>query len=98
MGIELTFVGALSVLLGFIIRNTAGAITAVFGILLIVPWFLPPVFPSVEKYLPTTATNSLVYFKLDDNMLRPLPAIALLGGYLVLALAGAVWTLMRRDA
>lgn len=97
-GVALTFVCALGVLLGFILRNTAGAISALFAILWIVPLFLPAVFPWIADYLPTGATGSLVTAKIEDGMLQPLPALGLLCGYITLAAAGAAWTLMRRDA
>jgi ABC-2 type transport system permease protein len=86
------------VLLGFILRNTAGAISALFAILWIVPLFLPPVFPWLATYLPTNATGSLVTAKIGDDMLQPLPALGLMCGYLTLAAFGAAWTLRRRDA
>jgi hypothetical protein len=97
-GVALTFVCALGTLLGFIVRNTAGAISTLFAILLIAPQILPAVFPSLSEYLPTSATLSLVTAKIEDGMLQPLTAFGVLCGYLLLAAAGATWTLMRRDA
>jgi len=94
-GVALAFVSAFGVLLGFIVRSTAGAISTLFAILVIVPQILPSWF---VEYLPTGATSSLVTAKIEDDMLRPLPALTVLCGYLVLALAGAAWTLTRRDA
>jgi ABC-2 type transport system permease protein len=94
----LTFVCMFGLLIGFIVRTVAGAISILFAILLVVPTIVDEISASLAAHLPTGAMSSLVTAKIEAPMIEPLPALALLAGYLALALAGAAWTLVRRDA
>lgn len=97
MGVALTFVCLLGTALGFVIRNTAGAISALFGILMVVP--IAAQFSEwVSAHVPTGAMRSLRTARIEDGMMAPLPALLLLCAYLAVAIAGAAWTLKRRDA
>lgn len=97
-GVALTFSCLLGALLGFILRNTAGAMATLFALLIIVPVIVDEISPQVAAHLPTGANTSLVTAKIEGVMVHPLTALGLLLGYLAVALVAAVWTLLRRDA
>jgi len=101
-GLYLTVVGLLGMALGFIIRNTAGAITALFGILLILPVLgevLPPDWAKdVVPYLPSNAGQAVTALHPDANSLAPWTGFALFVGYVIIAVIGAAISLRRRDA
>ncbi len=63
-GLYLAVLGLLSLGLGTIIRKTAGAIAALFGILLVLPvvvGLLPSSMSDAQKYLPSNAGQALVF-------------------------------------
>jgi ABC-2 type transport system permease protein len=95
--ISLTAICVLGTALGFILRNTAGAISALVAILMVLP-VLGEFAPAVARYLPTSAIDALVTARIGDEMLQPLPALLLLAAYVGAAIAGAAVTLLRRDA
>lgn len=95
--ISLTAICLLGTALGFILRNTAGAISTLVGILMVLP-LLGQYRPAVGHYLPTGAIGSLVTARIEDGMLRPVPAFLVLCAYVGVAMLGAVLTLRRRDA
>jgi ABC-type transport system involved in multi-copper enzyme maturation permease subunit len=101
-GLYLAVVGLLGVALGALLRNTAGAIAAVVGLLMVLPlissllgtWFTTHIGP----YLPSNAGGSLVHVQHGTNTLSPWTGFAVMCGYAVAALALAAWALRRRDA
>jgi ABC-2 type transport system permease protein len=95
--ISLTAVCLLGTALGFILRNTAGAISTLFGILTVLP-FLGEFSPVIGRYLPTSAIDSLLTARIEGEMLRPLPAFLLLCAYVGAAIGGAAFMLLRKDA
>jgi ABC-2 type transport system permease protein len=95
--IGLTLICLLGAALGFIVRNTAGAISTLFAILMVLP-ILGEFVPAIAEYLPTSAVDSLVIARIGSDMLEPLPAFLLLCAYVGAAAGGAVLTLLRRDA
>ena len=102
-GLYLTLIGLLAVGLGFLIRNTAGAIAAVFGIVLVLPLLanaLPdPYSTDVSKYLPLNAgTQILVTMNPDHSQLSPWAGLGITALYAVAALIGGAIVLSRRDA
>jgi ABC-2 type transport system permease protein len=89
--------------LGAIVRNTAAAISALVGILFVVPLILLPLGESIQhavgQYLPMLiAENSLTSVKPVAHSLSPGVGFAVLCGYAVAALAAGGWALARRDA
>jgi hypothetical protein len=98
----LTVSGLLGVALGFIIRNTAGAVTVLFGILLMLPVlgnFLPSSWAEhVTPYLPSNAGQAVFQVQKVAGTLAPWTGLALFAGYAALAAAIAAVTLNRRDA
>lgn len=101
--IYLTLIGLLAIGLGFLIRNTAGAIAALFGVVLIAPLLaeaLPtPYSTDVSKYLPlNTGTQILTTRDVDPNMLGPWTGIGVTALYVLVALVAGSLMLERRDA
>jgi ABC-2 type transport system permease protein len=98
----LTVVGLLGLGLAAILRHTAGAISTLFGLLLVVPilvQFLPSDWRAdVSPYLPSNAGSGIFRLHPDPGSLAPWSGFALFAGYtLVVLVAGAV-VLHRRDA
>jgi ABC-2 type transport system permease protein len=89
--------------LGAIIRHTAGAISAVVGVLFVLPLILVPLGTSLQnsvgKFLPMIiAENSITAVKPDLDNLAPGVGFGLLCLYAMAALAAGGWLLTRRDA
>jgi ABC-2 type transport system permease protein len=101
-GLYLAVVGLLGMALGFIIRNTAGAITTLFAILLVLP-VLGEVLPAdwvghVVPYLPSDAGQAIMRIGADPNSLAPWTGFGLFVGYTAVAVVVAAVLLRRRDA
>jgi ABC-2 type transport system permease protein len=98
----LTCVGLLGLGLGALIRNTAGAITSLFGLLFVVSivvHFLPASWnDKIEKYLPSNAGTVITDMHPDPNTLGPWTGLLVCFLYAVVALALAGVALVRRDA
>lgn len=101
--IYLTLIGVLGVGLGFIIRNTAGAIATLFGVVLVAP-LLAQALPSpydtdVSKYLPLNFGQRVIQtVDPEPNRLGPWVGIGVLAAYVVVALAAGAVMLSNRDA
>jgi ABC-2 type transport system permease protein len=88
--------------IGAIIRNTAGAICAVVGVVFVLPLLFSAFSPSVQdqtqKFLPDTMRNALIAVKPTAHLLSPGLTLFVLLGYALVALAAGAWALARRDA
>ena len=89
--------------LGAVIRHTAGAISAVVGILFVLPLILVPLGISIQnsvgQFMPMLiAENSLSAVKPVAHSLSPAAGLGMLCLYAVAALAAGTWALARRDA
>ena len=89
--------------LGALIRHTAGAISAVVGVLFVLPLILVPLGTSIQnsagQFMPMLiAENSLTAVKPVAHSLSPGVGFALLCGYAAVALAVGTWAITRRDA
>lgn len=89
--------------LGAIIRHTAGAISAVVGVLFVLPLILLPLGTSIQnsvgQFMPMLiAENSMTAVKPVAHSLSPGVGFALLCFYAATALAVGSWLLARRDA
>ena len=89
--------------LGAIIRNTAAAISAVVGMLFVLPLILLPLGTSVQnsvgQFMPMLiAENSLTAVKPQSHTLSPGLGFAMLCVYAAVALVAGGWALARRDA
>jgi ABC-2 type transport system permease protein len=98
----LTVIGLLSIGLGALLRSTAGAISTLFGLLLVLPIlasFLPGDWgDQVEKYLPSSAGTAIMSARVDTaELLAPWTGFAVLCGYAVVTLAAAAVLLRKRD-
>ncbi len=99
----LTLIGLLAVGLGFLIRNTAGAIATLFGIVLVAPLLaqaLPtPYSTDVSKYLPLNAgTQIIATTNPDPTMLGPWTGLGITALYALAALITGAIILNHRDA
>jgi len=100
-GVYLTLVAMLGVAFGALVRNTAGGIAALFGVLLVLPAIfgvLPLTWQDViNKYLPSNAGQAALSVRLDPTMLPPWTGMLLFAGYVVVAVTAAAVLLKRRD-
>ncbi|MEW1955310.1 ABC transporter permease subunit [Terrabacter sp. NPDC080008] len=98
----LTVVGLLGLGLGALLRNTAGAISALFGVLFVLPIivrFLPSSWSDpIGKYLPSTVGEAVTHVHPDPTALAPWTGFALFCGYAAIVLLAAAFRLRRRDA
>ncbi|MGW2937366.1 ABC transporter permease subunit [Streptomyces sp. NPDC055722] len=101
-GLYLTVVGLIGVALGALLRSTAGGITAVFALLLVLP-VLAQALPSswydtINPYLPSTAGQSLIHVQQQPHTAAPWTGFAVFCLYALAALVCAAVALKRRDA
>jgi ABC-2 type transport system permease protein len=98
----LSLLAMLGIGLGFLIRNTAGAIATLFGLLLILPVLaaaLPnPWDTDVSKYLPMQAGSQIMTTVADPNSLAPWAGLGVFALYAVVAIGLGAVMLRRRDA
>jgi ABC-2 type transport system permease protein len=101
-GLYLTAAGLLGMAIGFIIRNTAGAVSVLFGVLIILPILaeaLPAsVFPHVYPYLPSEAGMAIMHVHSGGLTMAPWTGYGLFLGYTAVLMALAAALLRRRDA
>jgi ABC-2 type transport system permease protein len=100
--VYLALMAALGVGLGWMLRSTAGAISAVFGIIYVLPLIglmLPPaVAADITKYLPSNAVAVVVQPAPVPGLLPPWAGLAVMAGWSAAALIGAAIVVHRRDA
>ena len=98
----LTLIGVLAVATGFILRNTAGAIALLLGLLMVLPvigLLLPSSWQDhVVPYLPSQAGASMVSVYSAPGGLSSLESLAVLLAWVTVAVVGAAVVLGRRDA
>ena len=98
----LTAVGLLGLGLGALLRNTAGAIASLFGVLFalqIIVGFLPETWSSqISRYLPAPAGIAITGVRPDPTSLGPWTGFGLFCLYTAIVLGLAAWQLRRRDA
>ena len=88
--------------LGAILRSTAGGISALAGIVFVLPPIIT-LFPAsfanaVTPYLPSNAGGAVWTIKPDSNTLAPWAGIAVFVGYAIASIAVAAVLMRRRDA
>jgi ABC-2 type transport system permease protein len=97
----LTVMGLFGLGLGAIVRNTAGGIATLAGIVFVLPpviGLLPSsIANSIDPYLPSNAGGAIWTINPDPNTLAPWTGFALFCGYAALALAIAAVLMHRRD-
>jgi ABC-2 type transport system permease protein len=102
-GVYPALIGLIGLGLGVLIRHTAGAISAVVGVLFVLPLILVPLGTSIQnaaaQFMPMLiAENSLTAVKAVPHSLSPGVGFAVLCAYAAAALAAGGWALARRDA
>lgn len=102
MGLYLTGVGLLGVGLGWIIRNTAGAVSTVLGLLLVLPGIVEALPASwgehIAPYVPSVAGHEIALVHPAIGMLSPWAGFGLLVGYVAVVTAIGGYLLKQRDA
>lgn len=97
-----TTAGLLGLALGALLRNTAAAISTLFGALFVLPIivrFLPSSWAGpIDKYLPSSAGQAITHVRPDPTALTPWIGFAVFCGYTIVVLALAAIGLRRRDA
>ena len=102
--VDLTGIGLLGLALGALLRTTAGAISTLFGVVLLLPGvlqLLPTGFSSaVGPYLPSSAISAFTtpVAAPGSDLLGPWTGLAVFVGYIVVLLGLAAFTLRKRDA
>jgi hypothetical protein len=101
-GVYLSLICLISLGVGTVLRNTAGAITAVVAVLLVLPGIfsaLPGSFQnSVGQFLPVQiGGSSMAAVVTVPHSLSPLAGTVALTAYAGIALMAGAWTLRRRD-
>ena len=102
-GLYLTVLGLFALAIGGLIRHTAGAITAVIGLVLVIfplAGLLPDSWGAhVHAYLPTVAGQLITQDKTSaGQLLSAWQGFGVFCAWTVLLLAGAILLLQRRDA
>jgi ABC-2 type transport system permease protein len=97
----LTVMGLFGLGLGAIVRNTAGGIATLAGIVFVLPpvvGLLPSsITNSVDPYLPSNAGGAVWTINPDPHTLAPWAGFGLFCGYAAVALAIAALLMRRRD-
>jgi ABC-type transport system involved in multi-copper enzyme maturation permease subunit len=100
-GLFLGGMGALGVGLGALIRNSAGAIATLTGLLFVVPVIVSALPQSwsepIGKYLPTNAGAAIIATHPSPDSLGPWTGLGILGAWAAVSIALAAVMLMRRD-
>jgi ABC-type transport system involved in multi-copper enzyme maturation permease subunit len=101
-GLYLAVLGLLAVALGTIIRHSAGAIAALFGMLFVLPGIaaaLPRATQdAINQYLPSNAGQQIFALRIEPHTLQPWAGLGVFCIYAAIALTAATILLVRRDA
>ncbi|HTJ37614.1 MAG TPA: ABC transporter permease [Dactylosporangium sp.] len=101
-GLYLGLVGVIAAALGAILRSVAGGISAFIAVIMLIPGLLsllPTSWQShVGPYLPSNAGDAIYTLHQQSDLLTPGRGALVLLGWTVLAVAGAAWRLVSRDA
>lgn len=98
-GLFLALLGLMGIGIGFVIRNTAGAISTYVGLTFILPLILHELSGNPERYTPVQMlTGSVSVTVMDPGQVSPIVGLLLMAGYAAVALALGAATFMTRDA
>jgi ABC-2 type transport system permease protein len=101
-GLFMAVCGLLSYGIGALVRHTAGAISAAFGLLFVafvLAQFLPHSWAvHVDQWLPFNAGAAIWENQTAPTMLSPWTGFAVFCGYAAVALAAGLWRFRTRDA
>ncbi len=102
-GLYLTVLGLLALAIGTMLRHTAGSVSTVIGVVLVLP-ILAGLLPGswgahINAYLPAEAGSLITHaHQASGDLLSPWQGFGILCAWTVLLLAAAAWLLRRRDA
>jgi ABC-2 type transport system permease protein len=100
-GLFLAGIGALGVGLGALIRNSAGAIATLTGLLFVAPVIVDALpqrlGDAIGPYLPGNAGMAIVFTHPSRDALGPWTGLGILGAWAAIAIALAAVMLVRRD-
>ncbi|MDQ0946932.1 ABC-2 type transport system permease protein [Streptomyces phaeochromogenes] len=100
-GVYLGLVAVFGVALGVLLRNSAGAIAALVGVLLILPGLaslLPDAwYDTLSPYFPSNAGSAVYALHESSDALSPGAGLAVFAGWVALTLAGAAYRLVKTD-
>jgi hypothetical protein len=82
---------------GWLVRSTAGALAAVFGILFVLP-LLGLLVPEITSYLPSNAGTAILQVGPGPGPVPPWVGLGLFAGYTTVLLIAAGFVVRRRDA
>ena len=95
-------IGVLGVALGMLLRGIGAGLGVLIGGVLFVPTLLSALLPDswdvVLKYLPSSAGNAFTGAQTTGDVLGYGAAVGVFVAWLVVAIGGAAWALLRRDA
>jgi len=101
----LTILGLLALGIGTVIRKTAGAISAVVGMIFVLPVvasFLPSSMEAIQKFLPSNAAQSILNggsnARSGVEWLSPWAGLGVFFLYAIVALGAGALSFVRRDA
>jgi energy-coupling factor transporter ATP-binding protein EcfA2 len=101
-GLYLAVIGLIGLALGTLLRHTAGAMVALFGLVFllapIVRALPQPWDTRIGPYLLSNAGAQLMALHPDPNLLPPDRSLLVVAGYLAAFLAAAGWLINHRDA
>jgi ABC-2 type transport system permease protein len=101
-GLYLGLVAMLGVALGMLVRSSAGAISILTGMLLIVPGLaglLPhSIADAITPYLPSNAGSAVMALSHGADTLGPWAGLGVFGLYVAATLAAAAYRLQKTDA
>lgn len=94
-------IGVFGMALGWLIRNTSGAIFALVGLLFVAPivaQFMPDPWPArLMKWLPNGAGQSIIHVHAEANRFGPWAGFGVLMGYVGIVVVAAAVLLRTRD-
>lgn len=100
-GVFLTLITLLGSALGWIIRNTPGAIVTFFGLVVLLPVllsFFGTAGRSIAQYSPIYAGSSFIQSTPEPPALSPWTGLLVLAGWVIVLMALGIWRLPRQDA
>jgi ABC-type transport system involved in multi-copper enzyme maturation permease subunit len=101
-GLYMLVVALVGLGIGALIRHTAGALSALFGLLFLLPEIvnaLPsPWSTRIGSYMMMSAAQQMTSVRPDPELLSPTWSAMVVAGYAVVALGAAAWLITRRDA
>jgi ABC-2 type transport system permease protein len=104
VALAITAIGVLGVGIGTVVRQSAGAMAAVVGVVLL-PGFVAPLLGGAERWVGGASLNGVLGKLTQSSDATPeavgslgaWPSLAVVATYTVVTVAGAVWVLRARD-